>query len=184
MLCTYFYKFAALDFYFYFFLFNADMQNIFPVIDTHSIKHVINHIIPDIYLKKYISFRLGFFSAIFWFIHKFMDNDIEVRNDLLWITFFSILTFRHCFKLHHHLLFLLFIRVIRIISFQLPPSRHLLPLYASQIRRTPKKIFKNFFYCFFVFIFFCFFCFIFLQYIAQCSRLLGAISCICLHLKK
>ena len=150
------------------------MQNIFPVIDTHSIKHVINHIIPDSIFKIYIYLFVWIFFIYSGFIHKFMDNDIEVRNDLLWITF-SILTFRHCFKLHHHLLFLLFISHSHILPLplSLPP-----PLYASQIRRTPNNISRTFLFCFWYI-----FCVLFLHNIAQYSRLLGAISCICLHLK-
>lgn len=107
-----------------------------------------------------------------------MDNDTEVRNDLLWKTF-SILKFRHCFKLYHFL-FLLFIRVIRkfyhpSLLLSAPILRQPNPPHSNKFSRTFSTV------C--VLLLFIYFFVLFLHYIAQYSRLLGAISCICLHLK-
>lgn len=135
------------------------MQNIFPVIDTHSIKHVINHIIPDSIFKIYIYLFVWIFFIYSGFIHKFMDNDIEVRNDLLWITF-SILTFRHCFKLHHHLLFLLFISHSHILPISSPPFLSTTPTLRQPNPPHSKQHFKNFFVLLLIY----FLCFIFTQH--------------------
>lgn len=131
------------------------MQNIFTVIDTHSIKHVINHIIPDSIFKKiYISLGLFLFlysgsSINLWTMtlrygmiycgKRFpFSNSTTVSNFIIFFFFSFLKSFAYS-------------------TFPPPPSCPL-PLYASQIRRTPTnfpELFLLFVFCFyFIFLFY------------------------------
>lgn len=145
------------------------MQNILPVIDTHSIKHVINHIIPDSIFKKYISSLSYSGSSInLWTMTSRYPNDLLLYTNKS----HSILTFRHCFQtsssFNFH--FSIWTSVFRIFY----------PAFAPHHATAKPAALQQFFqelFLLFLFYFFTLHCPIF-------SFTMGAISCICLHLEE